>query len=119
MTRRARSYTVVSTKASASGNHVGRRERELLAVGGLEGSSECAAHRVGVAAVVRAIREVDHEIEALAQEPAVGEPLDVPRLELETRVAHDGACLVLEGAECGLERTEVAAVETDPDGGHA
>src|SRR5262245_38022128 len=54
---------------------VGRRERELLAVGCLEGLSERAADSVLIAAVVRPIGQVDHEVEALAQEAAVGEPL--------------------------------------------
>src|SRR5207245_3054584 len=76
--------------------HVGRRERELFAVGHLERLRERAPRRVRVVPIVRAVRAVAHAIEALAQEPAVGEPLEARGVELETRVAHDGARLVLE-----------------------
>src|SRR5262249_59557018 len=55
------------------------------------------------------------ELEAVTEEAAVGEPLEARGLELEAGVARDGSRLVLEATERALERTEIAAVEADPD----
>src|SRR5204862_43329 len=71
--------------------HVGRREREFLAVRRLERAREAPPALVAV--VVGAGGKIDHEIEALAEEAAVGESFHRRHLELEPRVGHHRARL--------------------------
>src|SRR6266545_447992 len=99
--------------------YVWRCERELLAIRRLEGRRERPSRGVCVASVVGTVGQLDDEVKPLPQETAVGEPLEARGLQLEPGVGHDGARVVLEGVERGLEHGAIAAVEADPDGGDA
>src|SRR2546428_5088695 len=97
--------------------HVGRCERELLAIRRLEGRRERPSRGGRVSSVVGAVGQRDHQVEPLPQKAPVGEALEARGLELEAGIGHDGARLVLEGAERRLERCAIAAVKAGPDGG--
>src|SRR2546427_3555993 len=84
--------------------HVWRCERELLAIRRLEGRRERSSRGVRVASVVGTVGQRDHQVEPLPQKAPVGEALEARGLELEAGIGHDGARLVLEGAERRLER---------------
>src|SRR6266545_4781536 len=120
-------YDFITRDGSAYGDtdvdelhrHVGRYERELLAIRRLEGRRERLSRGVGVSSVVGAVGQRDHQVEPLPQKAPVGEALEARGLQLEPGVGHDGARLVLEGVERRLEHGAIAAVEADPDGGDA
>jgi hypothetical protein len=96
---------------------MGRGEGELLAVGGLEGRLERAPR--GLVVGVWPVGQRHHEVEALAEEAAIGEAAHGGGVELEARVRHDGARLVLEPPERRLEGREAALVEAQAHRRHA